>query len=575
MGHNSYNDHVMLILTIIKGPDQGRRFELPDDEPQLLGRSSEALPLLDQTMSRRHAELTPDDGRWYINDLKSNNGTFVNGRRVLEQRMLQPGDQIRTGNTIIMFGRDETKPVKRKSPVKIAKPSAMDITVEKTAISNDDSVIMAVPEPSEAAAQHLKVLFHLTQLIGTVVEQQMLLENVMDVIFEYFRADRGFILLIMEQGDKPEPVVVRHRVQPVGKHKDEAPITVSKTIVQHVMQKGEGVLSSNAMTDERFSSHDSVQRYGIRSALCVPIKFKDRLFGVIHLDSKINNYTYTEDQLLLLNAIGVQTGLALANAEKYTRRLQEERLAAVGQTVASLSHSIKNIIQGIRGGAEVVELGFRKKSMETVKGGWEICARNLERISQLTMNMLAFSKQREPELDLTNLKNVIEDVLALMQRQFDTKKAALITDIDDDMPPVPLDAGGIEQALLNLVNNALEAVPPLTGAVTVRSEYDPVKEEVRIIVSDNGEGMDKQTKRNLFQPFHSTKGLKGTGLGLVVTKKIVDEHRGKIDVWSEPRQGTTFTITLPANMGSQRPLGETITSPSRDPHQIKSSDSLF
>mgnify|MGYP000594087912 CR=1 FL=1 len=565
----------MLILTIIKGPDQGKRFELPDDEPQLLGRSSEALPLTDQTMSRRHSQLTPDDGRWYIDDLKSNNGTFVNGRRVIEQRLLQPGDQIRTGNTIIMFGRDETKPVKRKSPVKIAKPSSMDVTVERTAASNEDSMIMAVPEPSEAAAQHLKVLFHLTQLIGTVVDRQTLLENVMDVIFEYFRADRGFILQQDEPTDRPEPVVVRHRVPPTGKQRDEAPITVSRTIVQHVMQKGEGVLSSNAMTDERFSSHDSVQRYGIRSALCVPIKFKDRIFGVIHLDSKINNYTYTEDQLLLLNAIGVQTGLALANAEKYTRRLQEERLAATGKTVASLSHSIKNIIQGIRGGAEVVELGFRKNAMETIKGGWEICARNLERISQLTMNMLAFSKQREPELELTNLKRVIEDVLALMQRQFDTRKVAIITDIDDDMPPVPLDAGGLEQAMLNLVNNALEAVSPLTGAVTVRADYDAVKQEVRISVSDNGEGMDKQTKRNLFQPFHSTKGLKGTGLGLVVTKKIVDEHGGKIEVWSEPRQGTTFTMTLPAHLDGKRKPGETIVSPARDPHNLKKTSGLL
>jgi len=564
----------VLILTIIRGPDQGKRFDLPDDEPQLIGRSSEALPLTDQTMSRRHAELTPDDGRWYIHDLQSNNGTFVNGTRVAEQRMLQPGDQIRTGNTLIMFGRDETKP-KKKPPIKIAKPAAMDITVEKTAASNDDSVIMSVSEPSEAAQQNLKVLFHLTELIGTVVEKDQLLESVMDVIFEYFRADRGFILLVEEDAGKPEPVVVRHRVQPKPKDIDEAPITVSRTIVQHVMKKAEGVLSSNAMTDERFSSHDSVQRYGIRSALCVPIKFKDRIFGVIHLDSKINNYTYTEDQLILLNAIGVQTGLALANAEKYSRRLQEERLTAVGTTVASLSHSIKNIIQGLRGGAEVVELGLRKNNMDTVKGGWEICARNLERISQLTMNMLAFSKQREPELDLVNIKRVIEDVLALTQRQFDTKKAALITDIDEDLPPVPVDAGGIEQALLNLLNNALEAVKQDTGAVTVRAEFDAEKEQVRLSVSDNGVGMDRQTKKKLFQPFHSTKGLKGTGLGLVVTKKIIDEHKGTISVWSEPRQGTSFTISLPVSQSGPRRSGETIVSPARDPHNLGGKKSLM
>ncbi|MEX2216065.1 MAG: ATP-binding protein [Phycisphaeraceae bacterium] len=535
----------MLILTVIKGPDQGRRFELPDDEPQLIGRSSEALPLQDPTISRRHSELTPDDGRWYINDLASNNGTFVNGRRVIERRLLQPGDQVRTGNTIIMFGKDETKPLKKKSPVKIAKPGTMDVTVERAVPSNEDSMIMAVPEPSEAAAQHLKVLFELTQLIGTVVDRNELLERVMDVIFEYVKADRGFILFQDDPGEKPEPAVVRHRVKPVGRNREEAPITVSRTIVQHVMQKGEGVLSSNAMADERFSGHDSVQKFGIRSAMCSPIKFKDRTFGVIHLDSKIHNYTFTDDQLLLLNAIGVQTGLALANAEKYARRLQEERLAAVGQTVASLSHSIKNIIQGLRGGAEVLELGLRKNSMETVKGGWEIASRNLDRISQLTLNMLTFSKTRKPELDMVNLDKIIEDVQALMQRQFDTKKVAMITDIDEDMPPVPLDAGGIEQALLNLLNNALEAVQPGTGVVTLRVEFDGAGQSLRLRITDNGEGMDARMRKNLFQPFHSTKGLKGTGLGLVVTKKIIEEHSGKISVESEPRKGTTFTITLP------------------------------
>ena len=321
------------------------------------------------------------------------------------------------------------------------------------------------------------------------------------------------------------------------------------------------------MADERFSGHDSVQRFGIRSALCAPIKFKDRVFGVIHLDSKIHNYTFTEDQLLLLNAIGVQTGLALANAEKYARRLQEERLAAVGQTVASLSHSIKNIIQGLRGGAEVLELGLRKNSMETVKGGWEIASRNLDRISQLTLNMLTFSKNRRPELDMVNIEKIIEDVQALMQRQFDAKKVAMITDIDEDMPPVPLDAGGIEQALLNLLNNALEAVKEGTGAVTLRVQFDAAAQAVRIRITDNGEGMDTRMKKNLFQPFHSTKGLKGTGLGLVVTKKIIEEHGGTIAVESEPNKGTTFTITLPL---AARGGGDTIINYGRDSNATES-----
>jgi signal transduction histidine kinase len=370
-----------------------------------------------------------------------------------------------------------------------------------------------------------------------------LLEKVMGLITEYIRVDRGFILLQEAPDQRPEPVVVWHRVKP--KSKSDQRITVSRTIVQHVMRHGEGVLSSNAMTDKRFASGESVQYYGIRSAMCVPIKFKAQLYGVIHVDSQVANYTYTEDQLRLLTAIGLQTGLAMANAGVYVQRVQRERLAAVGETVASLSHSIKNILQGMRGGADLVELGLKKENMKVVKGGWDIVSRNLERISALMLNMLAYSKERKPELEMTNLPKLLDEVVLLVQRQYDAKKAALITDCDPDMPPIPIDGAGIHQAVLNLLQNGLEAVEPELGAVTLACDYNAESEEVIIRVNDNGPGIPEDVRRRIFVPFYSTKGLRGTGLGLVVTKKIVEEHGGKIAVESRPGEGTTFTMTLP------------------------------
>lgn len=543
----------MLILTVIQGPDKGRRFELPDDEPQIIGRSSEALPLLDQTISRRHAELTPDEGKWYINDQKSANGTFVNGHRVTRPRLLQPGDQIRTGLTLFVYGSNAI-PARKTDSIRLYKSSEMDANVESTA-NSDDSMIMAVAEPSEAAVVQLKVIYEMTQLIGSVVEEEDLLKGIMDLIFDYFQADRGFILLDDKVSRHPIPAVVRHR--DAKKDKDPESIPVSRTIVQHVMNKGEGVLSSNAMADSRFASGDSVQGLGIHSALCVPIKYKDRLFGVIHIDSQIANYTFTDDQLRLLTAIGVHTGLALANAELYADRLRQERLAAVGQTVASLSHSIKNILQGMRGGADVVELGFRKNNMKVVNGGWSIVSRNLERIYELTMNMLAYSKQRKPELEMTNLTPLMEEIVALMQGQFDNKKVALITDLANDMPPVPIDLNGIHQAVLNLLNNALDAVNENDGAVVLHTSYDDQLSKVKIAVTDNGEGIDEERIKRLFQPFNSTKGLKGTGLGLVVTRKIVQEHGGAVEVESKPGDGSTFTILLPCTVDEIPSLADT------------------
>jgi len=539
----------MLVLTVLQGPDKGKRFELPDSEPQLIGRSSEAIELADQTISRRHAELTPDGGRWYVRDLASSNGTFVNGVRVTERRMLQPGDQLRAGSTLFLFGEGVRTPLQRS--VRLAGKDEIDVSIEQTVAANDDSMIMAVPDPTQAAQFQLKVIYDLTSVISTVTDRQALLERVMDVVLAYFQADRAFILLRSNPRDdkeRPEPAVVRERDPSVGRMLAPQPgrrIAAPRTIVQHVLTQKQGVLSSNAMTDTRFASGDSVQALNIRSALCVPIAYKERLYGVIHIDSQVANYTYTDDQLTLLTAIGVQTGMALSNLRLVAQRLQIERLGAVGQTVASLSHSIKNILQGMRGGADVVEIGLRKQDLRLVQSGWDIVGRNLNRINELTMNMLQFSKQRKPEIQMTNPAHLFEELVALVSPMYDSKKVALLVDVDEDLPPVPIDSGGVHQALLNLLNNALDAVQPETGVVSLGCRMDPGGEWIQISVTDNGEGISKDVQRRLFQPFQSTKGYGGTGLGLVVTKKIVDEHGGSIRLESKRGRGTTFTLNFP------------------------------
>jgi len=418
----------------------------------------------------------------------------------------------------------------------------MDTAVNASVPSNEDSVIMASPEPSAAAQLHLKILYELMQLIGSVFEKQPLLERVMDLVFEHFEPDRGFVLLRDDPEAKPEPVVVRHR-RPPGEDEEQR-ITVSRTIVQHVMNKAEGMLSSNAMADRRFSSGESVHAYGIRSAICVPLKFRERVFGVIYIDSKVANYTFTEDQLRLLIAIGAQTGLAMENAELYQQGMAKARLAAVGETVASLSHSIRNMLQAIRGGAEVVELGLRKEDLGVVNNGWTILRRNLDRVYELTMNMLAFSKQRKPEFEMINLPSLLGEIVDLMRTQCDRRDIAVITDIDQDIPPIPADSAGLYQALMNLLSNAQDVVEPGAGVITLRAEYDDQTQQAVVSVSDNGPGIDEDEQKRLFTPFHSTKGQRGTGLGLAVTKKIVEEHGGSIDVQSEPDRGTTFSISL-------------------------------
>jgi len=317
----------------------------------------------------------------------------------------------------------------------------------------------------------------------------------------------------------------------------------------------EGVLSTNAMTDRRFSAGESVQAYGIRSAICVPIKFRERMFGVIYIDSRYGDFSFIEDQLRLMTAVGMQAGLALEHADLHQHHVGQARLAAVGETVASLSHSIRNMLQAIRGGAEVVDMGLRKKELELVGSGWDILTRNLDRVYELTMNMLAFSKQRQPEYEMTRLPHLLGEITDLFRPQCDRKEVKLLTKFDEDMPPVPLDPGGVHQAIMNLLNNALDAVEQGKGVITIECGYDPEKMTANIGVSDTGCGIDQQTLKQLFKPFFSTKGLRGTGLGLAVTRRIVAEHRGRIRVETKQGRGSVFRVFIPADLDEQRAVG--------------------
>jgi len=272
---------------------------------------------------------------------------------------------------------------------------------------------------------------------------------------------------------------------------------------------------------------------------------------VICIDSSMANFTFSESQLHLLSAIGQHTGLALAGAERVSSRMQTERLAAIGQTVAWLSHSIKNILQGLRGGADAVELALKKGDLELANEGWPILTRNLNRIYGLTLNMLAYSKQRELDIELSPLSRLIEEAAQLVQSLCDRKRVGLLLDLADDVPPIPLDPDAVHQALVNLLTNALEAAPPKTGVITVRTRYLPERHEAQITVLDNGPGIPAERHDEVFEAFWSTKGQRGTGLGLAVTRKIVQEHGGAVTLESDDGQGAAFTITLPSDRGKQ------------------------
>jgi signal transduction histidine kinase len=158
--------------------------------------------------------------------------------------------------------------------------------------------------------------------------------------------------------------------------------------------------------------------------------------------------------------------------------------------------------------------------------------------------MLTFSKDREPRIQLAELNGIVDDAVALAHRQADDKKVMLLADLGD-LPPVPVDPDGIHQAVFNLIINAIAACDSENGRVNVSTIHDAESGVVRILVTDNGSGIEPSQIKHIFQAFHSSKGQGGTGLGLAASKKIVDELHGSVTARSEPGKGATFEIKLP------------------------------
>ena len=539
----------MPTLNVLQGPDRGRTFEVVTDSV-LIGRNSPDLPFSDNTISRRHALLEHTDGAWQIQDLNSANGTYVNGVKITGSMSIQEGDQVRCGTTLLVFGGTPRTGIagEHGTGLRIDEDgNIVESAIMTTVPSNDDSVILAAPENANAAG-NLRLLYDLSNAISSIFDSQQLLDKVMDMIFDNFPAERGFILL-SEHRDKPlEPVVIRYR----SSEQASQEITISHTIVDYVMSHMEGVVCSNAMRDPRFAKGKSVHDYGIRSALCVPVSVRDRNIGVIYIDSTVATHTYATEQLRLLAAVGFQTGLALEHARLYQAGVQAERLAAAGETVAYLSHGIKNILQGLQSAVDMVQMGLDKNKIDTARRGWKILHRNMTRIQNLVLNMLAFSKVRRPHMEMMQINQAVADVIEMLTIQADESGVVLMSELDDSLPAVAVDPDGIQQVLLNLVLNALDVVAQDTGVITITTRYDSSASQVILSVKDNGPGIPESQMSGIFNAFHSTKGHGGTGLGLAVVQKIVEEHKGTVSVDSKVGQGTTFILRLPtgdADMG--------------------------
>jgi PAS domain S-box-containing protein len=229
--------------------------------------------------------------------------------------------------------------------------------------------------------------------------------------------------------------------------------------------------------------------------------------------------------------------------------VNSERLAAIGQTVAGMAHCIKNILHGFKGGSYLVDIGIDKHNTDKLIKGWQMIKRSIGRTSDLVLDLLSYSKEREPEYEPCSPNEIANDVAELLAEQANNFEIELVKNFSPSIVTVAMDPRTVHRCLLNLVSNAIDAC--IFDENLKKHHYVSIGTFpeagcfIRFEVSDNGSGMSKEVTDKLFTAFFSTKGAKGTGLGMLVTCKLIEEHQGTISVQSEAGRGTTFTMRLP------------------------------
>jgi PAS domain S-box-containing protein len=235
------------------------------------------------------------------------------------------------------------------------------------------------------------------------------------------------------------------------------------------------------------------------------------------------------------------------------RKLQEH-LTSLGFLVGSISHGIKGVLTGMDAAVYLLESGYGKQDPGRVEEGLEVIKMMVERIRNLVLNILYYAKKRELNWKKTEVRKLANDAAFIVEPKIGRPDITLIRDFHEPLGSIEVDEGVFRSALINILENAVEACMEDKAkkesyeiVFSVRQKSDSIFFEI----SDNGMGMDRKTRENMFNLFFSSKGHSGTGLGLFIANRIVLQHGGSIRMASEPGQGATFTVCMPSILPPQ------------------------
>lgn len=548
-----------------------------------IGRSKENdIVILDASISRQHVRIEVSGERVALSDLQSSNGTFVNGARV-ENSVLKHGDIVRCGDITFSFRENLTILQEINSGVRLG---FHELLITEKGRFSTSALKIKQKDAQQRTKDKLQILLEVSEMLSSPDEIDALLQKIVDFLFVIMDVDRAAIMMVNE-----ETGLLESRIQRSAVEVREGETIFSRSIVNYVLQKSVSVISSDAREDPRFVTTGSILRQSIRSSICVPLKTRDKVIGVIYVDNVTVPMRFVGEDLEFLSVFGNQAAVAIENSKLYKkieedardreaelRRLVDERTHELSlekeraeramllaeeanrtksQFLANMSHELRTPLNAIIGYSEMLQ-------EEIMDLGHEDLIPDLKRIQTAGRHLLALindildlskieAGRMELFLENFNLSFLLDEVVTTVRPLVKKNNNSMEYHCGDNLGAMFADMTRLRQVLFNLLSNASKFTKDGTVTLTVDRMAINGHDWVEFRVSDTGIGMTQEQLGKLFQAFSQAdpsiaRKYGGTGLGLVISLRFCQMMGGTIDVESKPDHGTTFTVKIPAEV---------------------------
>lgn len=517
------------LVVAFKQGEPDRHVVVSGDEC-IIGRVPESdLLLPDPTISRRHAVVRISDKGAFVQDLDSVNGVFVNGEQV-RLAAVREGDFVTMGAyTLVVRAlteRDDEAPPKGKT-VCIANEVARKF--------HEESLEKHVPK-------HFLALYKAALLLGERLGTDELLQKVLALAVEALSARRGIIVLDTDDGGG------RRIAASVCLNPEYARLVVNMMMVDYVLRTGAALLTEDAAGDPRFRPFDVSTRYPGGPAMCVCFRGAARPLGVIFLDKEPDTGVFSKQDLEFLSTLGHLVGVSLDNRLLDRRMAKQDRLAALGQAVAEISHDVRNVLSGLKMSIDLTERACKEGDWKKSVTACNLLKSASDRVEAYLGDLLAFVKRTDLKCEPTYVNGLVQNVLELLG-PLAMERNVTVTFPGGGFEPANVDGAQLHLVLLNIIKNGIEACGEEGGGVSI--SVSRRSDTLMIQVTDTGEGIRAEDIPRLSEPFFTGRKKGGTGLGLALSFRIVEQHGGHISVTSAEGKGSTFRIVIPRVFGAK------------------------